>query len=318
MTLPDFADFAGAPDPSPALYSAGSPAAAGVAPAFPTGPGASSGVVYTKWYRVWERTSPSDFYNEYIILVFIIVLVGVYLWGTKTNRRIAKKWVAIFAPLLDSEFAVVGYGGRKAPSLGQVESMGLAKASESDDLVIPEEILREKTPQEFMTYASGRQNVAFVDLKLTLFKRYNPLTLIAEFIASFFFETITPPAEKVDAVLYPFDGREAALVHVGGGKLGEEIMESKIKGVGNSTYDGFVWAIVNKDIMKQLRDDRYDLSLTSTKDNSKLPIWATIMSESAEVTELLLTPDLIKAIESAGDLLDYLIVTDQPLDKPVK
>jgi hypothetical protein len=85
-----------------------------------------------------------------------------------------------------------------------------------------------------------------------------------------------------------------------------------------SSYDGFVSAIVNKETMKQLRDDRYDVSITTTKDNPKLPVWATVMSESAEITDFLLTPELIKAVEEAGELLNHLIITDQPIDQPVK
>lgn len=42
------------------------------------------------------------------------------------------------------------------------------------------------------------------------------------------------------------------------------------------------------------------------------------MTESAEITDKLLTPELIKAIEQAGDDFEYLIVTDQPVDKPKK
>jgi hypothetical protein len=47
-----------------------------------------------------------------------------------------------------------------------------------------------------------------------------------------------------------------------------------------------------------------------------LPNWLTVMTESAEITDTLLTPDLIKAAESAGDSFQYLIVTDQPVDRP--
>jgi hypothetical protein len=91
-------------------------------------------------------------------------------------------------------------------------------------------------------------------------------------------------------------------------------------GPGNkdSTYDGFVWAIVHKDRMKTLREDRYDVSLTSTKDHPSLPAWATIMSESAQITDALLTPELIKAVKEAGEDLEALIVTDQPVDAPRK
>ena len=42
------------------------------------------------------------------------------------------------------------------------------------------------------------------------------------------------------------------------------------------------------------------------------------MSESAEVTEALLTPDLVKAITDAGEDLESLIVSDQPIDAPQK
>ena len=69
--------------------------------------------------------------------------------------------------------------------------------------------------------------------------------------------------------------------------------------------------------MKALRDERYDVSLTTTKDHPKLPIWATVMTESAEVTDFLLTPELVKAVEAAGELMNYLIITDQPIDKPL-
>jgi hypothetical protein len=42
------------------------------------------------------------------------------------------------------------------------------------------------------------------------------------------------------------------------------------------------------------------------------------MSENAEITETLLTPELIKAIEDCGDLFDALVISDQPLERPTK
>lgn len=244
-------------------------------------------------------------------------MVLVHLWGTRKNKRKAKSWITAHAPALEKEFAVVGFGGRKAPSVEDVQSSGLVKAQSSDDLVIPQELLKEKTAQEYVTYATGRQNVAFVDVTLSLFKRYNPLYLVGEYVLSFFFDSIATPTERMEATAYAFDGKEKELVPIPGGKQGQEIIESRSRG-SNSSYDGFVWAVVNKDVMRRLRDDRYDVSLTSTKDHPKLPSWATVMSESAEVSDLLITPDLIKAVEEAGDALEFLIVSDQPLDKPTK
>jgi hypothetical protein len=292
---PDFADFAEAPDPSPASFSAAS-SAAGFGGAVPT---SASTVPWTKWYNVHERHSLSDFKQEGIILGFLVTIIIVHLLGTGSNRKKAKSWISAHSPLLKKEFALVGFGGPQTPS-------------EQDSLVLPESLLKEKSPQEFTTYASGRQNVAFLDVNLTLHKRYSPITMVAEFVMSLFFESMPTPAERVEAILYPFDGRETLTVP--GQIPGAHELRKDTK----SSYDGFVWAIVNKETMKQLRDDRYDVSLTSTKDSSKLPNWVTVMSESAEITDFLLTPELIKAVEEAGDLLEHLIISDQPVDQPQK
>jgi hypothetical protein len=245
-----------------------------------------------------------------IIAPFIILVVFVHIWGTRTNRRKSKAWIKKHAPVLQQEFASVGFGGRKAPSLDSVQSEGLLKANANEDLIIPEEALKENSPNEFVTYATGRQNTAFVDVKLTMLKRYNPIIIVGETLMGFFFDSLPPTIERMEANAYAFDGNESNLVPVR--------KDETRKSTGNSTYDGFVWAIVNKDMMKQLREDRYDISLTTTKDHPKLPIWATVMSESSEVTDVLLTPELIKAVHDAGDLLDALVITDQPKDRPKK
>ena len=297
----DFADFAGAPDPSPASIS---PAIAGQPVGAPGALPTRSPVVYTKWYRVWERTSRNDFITEAVILPFIIVIVGLHIWGRRTNKRKAKSWITAHQPALEKEYAQVGFGGNKS------------EASESDDLTIPEEILREKTAQEYISYATGRQNVAFLDVRVSLFKRYNPATLIVEFILSFIFDTMRAPSERMEATAYAFDGRETDLVPAESQEQLDAIQaQGKAK---SSVYDPFVFAVVHKDQMKELRDDRYDISLTSTKDHAKLPVFATTMSENSEITEQMLTPELIKAVESAGDAFEFLVVTDQPLDKPQK
>ena len=216
------------------------------------------------------------------------------------------------APVLQSEFAQVGYK-RPQASVDDVSALGLAQATEKamKDATTPESMLREKKADEFMTYATGRQNVAFVEFKLTLAKRYNPLLRIGEAAIGLFFESMPAPQERIEATAYLFDGREAQIVP-GFGK-GEEK-----KSVPKSTYDGFVWAILHKDLMKQLREERYDLSLTATKDHAKLPIWTTVLSESAEITESLLTPELAKAITDAGDNFEALIISDQPIEQPRK
>ena len=308
----DFADFAGAPAPSPASVFAAT-ASQGELPAVPTS--GSPVVPYTKWYRVWERTTPRDFYQEALVLPFIIVLVGLHVWGRRKNKRKARGWIAAHAPILEKEFSVVGFGGRKAPTIDDVQQSGLAKAT--NKATVPDELLKEKTAQEYTTYATGRQNVASVDAKLSLFKRYNPLTLILEWSLSIFFDSMRAPVERMEMTAYAFDGKEKDLIPVPN-KRERENLESRIRGL-QSSYDGFVWAVVHKDEMRHLREDRYDISLTSTKDNAKLPPWAIVMSESAEITNLLLTNELITLLNKVGErTFDYLIVTDQPLTKPQK
>ncbi|ESZ93232.1 putative UPF0674 endoplasmic reticulum membrane protein [Sclerotinia borealis F-4128] len=302
----DFADFAGAPDPTPAFSAIPSAADYTGPVATPTG----AAVPYTKWYNVHERHSLNEFKQEGIILGLLIIIVSIHLFGTSTNRKKAKKWMTAHAPVLRKEFALVGFGGR-APTIEETEREETAN-SLAKQLELPEDMLKEKSLQEYATYATGRQNIAFLDVNIKLFKRYNPFALILEYGFSLFFDTVATPIERMEAVLYPFDGRENLTVP------GQAPGALELRKGTKSTYDNFVWAIVNKETMKQLRDSRYDVSITGTKDSPKLPNWATVMSESAETTEFLLTPELIKAVEMAGDLLEHLIITDQPIDQPLK
>jgi Protein of unknown function (DUF1682) len=270
----------------------------------------STGPVYTKWYNIHERHSLSEFRNEGLILIVILVMVVINLIGTRANRSKAKAWISAHAPTLGKEFALVGFGDRKARAL-DVEGEGSANTMTNSSLEDLSALMKENSLNEFATYATGRQNVAFLHANITLYKRFNPFGIITEYVLSFFFENMPFPAEKMEAILYPFDGREGQSVP--GQIPGAQELRSRDS---KSGYDGFVWAVVNKDSMKTLRDERYDLSITTTKDSSKLPNWATVMSESAEVTDMLLTPEFIKAIEEAGDMVDYIIITDQPIEKP--
>ncbi|KAI1337750.1 DUF1682 domain protein [Xylariaceae sp. FL0016] len=281
----DFADFADAPSPSPVPFEAppGGAALGGPAP---------TGVPYTKWYNVHERHSLSEFKAEGVILSVIAILFTLHFIGTKLNRAKSKAWIKAHAPVLTSEYALVGFGGSTPEQ--------------------PEKLLKEKSLFEFASYATGRQNVAFMDIKLSLIRRFNPLMTAAETALSFFFDSFAAPEDSAEVIMYPFDGKEAQIVP---GIPGATELRSKDS---KSGFDGFVWAVVNKDKMKQLRDERYDVSITFTKDNPKLPIWTTVMSESAEITSALLTDELAAAIKQAGDLLDYIIVSDQPVEKPTK
>ncbi|KAF4550371.1 Hypothetical protein D9617_17g046390 [Elsinoe fawcettii] len=287
----DFADFAGAPPPQ----AASSPSLASVAAAQTFGPNVPFNQrPYTKWYRVNERVSRQDFVTEAFILPMLFVLIFFHAWGTRKNRTIAKQWVKAHVSTLQNEFAVVGFG-RRAP--------------DGEAVLDPDTLVKEKAKDLYLSYATGRQNIAFVDIKFSLLKRYNPLSRYAESVIGFFFESFPATTEKVDVIAYAFDGREADVVPR---VPGQEAPDVKSK----STYEGFIWAVTHKDAMKRLRDERYDLSLTITKENAKLPEWATVMSESAEITDLLLTKDLVKAITDFGEGFESIILTDLPDEAP--
>lgn len=296
--LPEFADFVKAPGEAATSFAA--PSSTPLPSAQNAVPGA---VPYTKWYRVWERTSPKDFVQEAMIMPFLLIIVLSHLWGTRKNRRKAKEWAKAHGPALQNEFAVVGFDG--------VRRQTLESESNASELVSTDSILKEKSAQEFAAYATGRQNVAFVDVAIKMPKRYNPIMYLMEYVLSFFFDSWPAPVDKMAATAYTFDGKEKDLVPVPAGD------SSGLK-VNKSTYDGFIWAIVHKNCMRTFRQDRYDASMTFTKDSPNLPSWVTVMTESAEITDTLLTPELIKAVEQAGNDFEYLIISDQPVDKPTK
>lgn len=233
------------------------------------------------------------------------VVLVIHFIGSRMNRRKARAWATAHAPVLAGEFALVGFGRVPAAVAAQEDEAAALDTLAAAATAHPTALLKENSLFEFAAYATGRQNTAFVDLKLTLVRRFNPFMIIAEYLLSFFFDSQPAPVDTLEATLYPFDGKEALTVP-----------RLPAGAANKSTYDGFVWALVHKDRMKGLRDERFDVSITFTKDHAKLPPWLTVMSESAEITEALLTPELIQAAEAAGDNLDCLIISDQPIEKP--
>lgn len=314
----EFADYAAPAAASPVSIpsSPGDVSAAVPTGQTVTGPGGRP-VVYTKWYRVWERTQLSDFYFELGIIPFILVALLVHFLGTRRNRRKARKVFATAQPILENEFALVGFHDRQKNDVPYAENTQgdslIAAASKLTGDNLDKDVVKEKSAFEFESYATGRANVAFIDVKVNLWKWYNPMLLLAENTIGIFFESMKVEPERIECIAYAFDGNEKR--YVAPSVPGTEEI-NKPKAIPASGYDQFIFAVVNKLSMKRLREKRYDLSLTVTKDNAKLPMWASVMSESAEITETMLTQELVKAIDLAGDYFEYFIVTDQPIDKP--
>jgi len=81
----------------------------------------------------------------------------------------------------------------------------------------------------------------------------------------------------------------------------------------------FVFGVVSKEEMVNIRDRRWDLTFTKTSENSSLPPSLSAMSEFADVTEQLLDKHSLATILSDPLILPYfrsLSITDQPRDRP--
>ena len=236
----------------------------------------------------------------------LILLVVVHIFGTRINRSKAKAWIRAHAPVLRSEFAVVGFDGIPHDlSLSESEP-----TSSSLSVAETDALLRQQSLSEYFSYATGRVNIAFADINVTFTKKHNILVNAIEQTIGYFMDGYKAPHDMAEVVLYPFDGREALIVP---STPGSDDLRAKDR---KSSYDNFVFAIVNKVGMQRLRDSRFDVSLTITKDHAKLPEWATVMSENAEITDIVLTPELVNAITMAGPVFEHIIITDQPSEKP--
>ncbi|KAF3313249.1 hypothetical protein TWF173_006208 [Orbilia oligospora] len=246
------------------------------------------------WYAFWLRVSPKDFITEYFIIGFLTLMVTWHFIGVSVNRKIAKKWVLKNVPLLQREYARVGFQRTLTTTEEAKEDVAAGKFVGNE-----KDMIREESSQEFVHYTSGRMNVLSTVFNIKLKGRGNPFLWCFEVVTSFFMDSFAAPSDTVTITTYTSDGADAS-------KTGGH----------NSRYDGFVWGVVNKKAMATHRSARYDLSLTKTVDTPKLPAWLTVMTESAEITDTMLTKDLIAAIEKIGNGFQYLAITDQPIDKP--
>ncbi|EPS35742.1 hypothetical protein H072_10805 [Dactylellina haptotyla CBS 200.50] len=294
----DFADFAASTVETlaNAATQAAAKAATTLAGSLPTGLPARPGIFGDEhpWYAFWERVGPRDFITEYFILTFLTFMIAWHFVGVNINRKIAKNFVLKHIPLLQREYARVGF--QKTLTTTEEAKDDVAAGNFVGDLST---LIREESGQEFVHYDSGRMNVLSTVFEIKLAGRGNPFMWMFEVVSSFFMDSFPAPTDTVTVTTYSADGSDAS-------KTGGH----------NSRYDSFVWGIVNKKVMSKHREARYDLSLTKTVDTTKLPAWLTVMTESAEITEMLLTKELIAAIEAYGPEFQYILVTDQPVDKP--
>ncbi|KIL70039.1 hypothetical protein M378DRAFT_156101 [Amanita muscaria Koide BX008] len=84
-----------------------------------------------------------------------------------------------------------------------------------------------------------------------------------------------------------------------------------------------VWAVVAKDELRNVKEDRWDLTFTKTTENPALPPSLSVMSEYADVTDHMLKPlgnfSLLNFLKDTkiSPYFRSLSVTDQPRQRPL-
>lgn len=145
--------------------------------------------------------------------------------------------------------------------------------------------------ENFTFFASGRLNIASFVANFKLKPRHDFFVWVLESLMSFFFESIKFPQDTVDITV----------------KLDPEAL---------AKTDDFIWAIVSKEGMSDIRNAHYYLSLTKTTDSPRLPNSFVFMTEASDATDVVFKNHLAEALELSKDCVKLLAVTDQPSDKP--
>lgn len=146
--------------------------------------------------------------------------------------------------------------------------------------------LSKEGPDRFPSYVSGRKNIEFGHLEIQTFPRHDLIigygikTLYGIYFDQ---ETITDRL-TLEFTLPP-------------------------------VFDGFVFGILHKSVMRFQRIDNWDLQFTKTNDATFSSAFV-VMTEVAEPSEKLITKELKQIVTDMTDSLEYIVVSDQPTKQP--
>ncbi|KAK6460847.1 hypothetical protein DFJ63DRAFT_209148 [Scheffersomyces coipomensis] len=214
---------------------------------------------------ILQRALLNDWRLEGFTIAFIFVFVSLFYAGDLYNKRLVTRLLNNLKSTFDKNFYQFGIG--------------------------PNSLYVKDSSENYASYATGRSNIAKVNIIFKLKPRHNSFVWILETVLSFFTATVPYPTDRVDFVITPSSDAE---------------------------YDNFISAIVAKIGMNDYRKFNYFLSLTKTSDSANLPQSFVYMSEANEFQEKITTPELKKALTlDSASYLRYIAVTDQPSEHPV-
>ncbi|RLV90146.1 endoplasmic reticulum membrane protein [Spathaspora sp. JA1] len=211
---------------------------------------------------IWQRIQIRNWNLELITITFIFAFVAIYKLGDLYNASKATKFLNGITPVLSKNFYQVGVNSKQ--------------------------LYIKDSAENYSSYASGRTNIAKVDIKLVLQPRQNLFVWILEYLLGFFTDSVRIPTDKAEIIITP-----------------------------SITYDNFVVAIVSKLGMNDARKFNYFLSLCKTSDSTNLPQSFVYMSEANEFQEKFTTQELSRALTlGSADFIKFVAVTDQPVERP--
>lgn len=217
-----------------------------------------------KELTILQRLALHNWSLEYVTLGFTLVFIIFFKIGDFYNQSIVTKFLKGLNGVFTENFFQYG--------------------------VTPSALYIKDSSENYSSYASGRQNIAKVNINFKLKARHNIFVLIMETILSYFTDSVPVPVDKVDIFIYPADDVQ---------------------------YDNFIQAIVSKLGMNDFRKFNYYLSLTRTVDSTEIPESFVFMSEVNEIQEKIAIPELTEGLSlSSASFLKFISFTDQPIEKP--
>lgn len=227
---------------------------------------------------------PALFWVEGGVLGFCLIFVLIHLVGKTRNRQIAQMFASAALPTLENEFAAVANDDGKGHLLWNGGNSALM-------------------------FASGRRGCASLHVTFDLMPRHDPMEILYNVVKDIVLASTTSSFR--DTITFTFTLPPTA---------------DNLSGI---------FALVNKGALQHTRSGRYDLTFAKVNDSDSAVTsrglskqWA-IMSEASDLTDGFLgEPDqkgvaqrsklgIVDLIEGhAGQLLDSLVLTDQPFTRP--
>lgn len=211
---------------------------------------------------LFQRFKTHDWRLECFTVLFSIAFMLVFKIGDLYNKSKVTSFLNGVTSVFEENFFQFGVGNGK--------------------------LYEKDSSENYSSYATGRKNIAKVNLDFRLAPRQNVILWLMEVLFSYFTESVVYPADRVDIVVTP-----------------------------SADYENFITAVVSKLGMSDYRKFNYFLALTRTIDSPLLPESFAFMTEVNEFQEKTFTAKLAESLKlNMASFVRFVAFTDQPADRP--